>query len=52
MRRQQQDMIDLWLALLTLNAPLPRLPLFLGEELCLTIDLEATYVEACRRLKL
>jgi hypothetical protein len=51
-RRRQEDMIDLWPATLALDQPLPTLPLFLGEELCLPVDLETTYTEACRRLKL
>jgi hypothetical protein len=51
-RRRQEDTIDLWPATLSLGQPLPTLPLFLGEELCLPVDLEATYMEACHRLKL
>jgi hypothetical protein len=51
-RRRQADVIDLWPATLSLGQPLPTLPLFLGVEVCLPIDLEITYMEACRRLKL
>jgi hypothetical protein len=51
-RRRQEDVIDLWPATLSLGQPLPTLPLFLADELCLPLDLEATYMEACRRLKL
>jgi hypothetical protein len=51
-RRKQKEEVDLWPAMLSLGQPLPTLPLFLGEDLCLPIDLEATYAEACGRLKL
>jgi len=51
-RRQQQDVIDLWPTSLSLNGPLPRVPLYLSGELCLSVDLEATYLETCSRLKL
>jgi hypothetical protein len=51
-RRQQEDAIDFWPATLTLGETLSTLPLFLGQELGLPVDLEVTYMEACRRLKL
>jgi Protein of unknown function (DUF4058) len=51
-RRRQEDVIDLWPATLSLGEPLPTLPLFLDEGFCLPIDLEASYMEACHRLKL
>jgi hypothetical protein len=51
-RRKQEDAIDLWPVSLALEETLPTLPLFLGEELCQPVDLEITYMEACRRLKL
>jgi hypothetical protein len=51
-RRKQKEEVDLWPAMLSLGQPLPTLPLFLGEELCLPVDLEGTYAEACGRLKL
>jgi hypothetical protein len=51
-RRRQEDVIDLWPATLSLGQPLPTMPLFLGDKLCLPVDFEATYTEACRRLKL
>jgi len=51
-RRNDRDEVDLWPATLALDQPLPTLPLFLGEQLCLPVDLETTYTEACGRLKL
>lgn len=51
-RRRQEEAIDLWPMTLTLGEPLPTLPLYLGDELCPRVDLETTYTEACRRLKL
>jgi hypothetical protein len=50
--RRQEDVIDLWPAPLSLGQALPMQPLFLDDQLCLPVDLEATYMEACRRLKL
>jgi Protein of unknown function (DUF4058) len=51
-RRNQKEEVDLWPATLSLGQPLPTLPLFLGEEIRLLVDLEGTYAEACGRLKL
>jgi hypothetical protein len=51
-RRRQKEVINLWPTTLSLGQPPPTLPLFLGEDLCLPVDLEATYMEACQRLKL
>jgi hypothetical protein len=50
--RRQEAVIDLWPAPLSLGQALPTQPLFLDDQLCLPVDLEATYMEACRRLKL
>ncbi len=52
LRRQEQEVIDLWPTSLALGQPLPTMPLHLGDELCLPVELETTYVETCRRLKL
>jgi hypothetical protein len=51
-RRDPKDEVDAWLTPLAIGQPLPTLPLALTAELCLPIDLEATYSDACRKLRL
>jgi hypothetical protein len=51
-RREGREEIDLWPAPLALNAALPVLPLALNAEVSVPVDLEATYVDACRRRRL
>src|SRR5438094_828242 len=51
-RREQREEIDLWPNALALGAPLPTLPLALNAEIGLLIDLEATYLDACRRRRI
>jgi hypothetical protein len=51
-RRGEREEIDLWPEPLALAARLPVLPLALNAEICLPVDLEATYVDACRRRRL
>ena len=51
-RRDEAEQIDVWPATLALGELLPTLPLYLTGELCVPVDLEATYSEACRRLRL
>ena len=46
------ERIEVWLASLAVGEPLPLLPLGLTSDLSLPIDLEATYVTACRKLRL
>jgi hypothetical protein len=40
--------LETWAHRLTLAAPLPTLPLWLQTDLCLPLDLEATYLAACK----
>jgi hypothetical protein len=51
-RRQGQEQIDIWPAGLEIAAALPTLPLALNADLCLPVDLEATYMDARRRRRL
>jgi hypothetical protein len=44
--------IDLWPSPLAVGQALPVLPLALNAELCLPLDLEATYTAACQRRRL
>jgi hypothetical protein len=41
--------IETWPVVLVVGQPLPTLPLSLDAERCVPVDLEAAYVEACRR---
>jgi hypothetical protein len=50
--RQEKPEIDLWPSTFTLGATLPLLPLGLTRGLCVPVDFEATYMEACRRLRI
>jgi hypothetical protein len=47
-QRRGQAEIDIWLHALCLGARLPDVPLFLRADLCISLPLEATYVETCQ----
>jgi hypothetical protein len=51
-RRQERNEIDVWPAVLAVGRSLPTLPLALRGNGCLPLDLEATYSEARRRIRL
>lgn len=51
-RRDETEKTEVWLTPLAVGRPLPVLPLALTSELCLPIDLEAAYADACRKLRL
>jgi hypothetical protein len=50
--RQERNEIDLWRELLAVGQPLPTLPLAVRGLGCLPIDLEGTYMEAKRRMRI
>jgi hypothetical protein len=50
--RQDESTIEIWTQTLTVGQELPTLPLALSAELCLPVDLEATYSIACQRRRL
>jgi hypothetical protein len=50
--RDGTQVIEMWPAALAVGSELPTLPLALNAELCLPIDLEATYTAACNRRRL
>lgn len=50
--RQAGEMIEMWPQPLAVGQELPTLPLALSAELCLPINLEATYTAACQRRRL
>jgi hypothetical protein len=50
--RAQAEQIDVWPEPLAIGRSLPVMPLALNAELCLPLDLEATYATACQRRRL
>jgi hypothetical protein len=50
--REEATQIDIWPHVLAVGQALPVLPLWLRGDLCLPIDLETTYAESCRRLRI
>jgi hypothetical protein len=46
------EKIEVWPTLLVVGQPLPRVPLSLGAEWCVPVELEESYREACRRRRL
>lgn len=51
-RRKSADFFDMWPTELFLGQPLPTLPLYLRGDVCVPVELEATYSDASRRLRL
>jgi Protein of unknown function (DUF4058) len=51
-RRGDADQIEVWAEPLAVGRNLPTLPLWLGAELSLPLDLEASYADACRRRRI
>ncbi|MBP3957237.1 DUF4058 family protein [Gemmata sp. G18] len=51
-RRNKEDLIDLWTWPLVVGTALPAVPLALKGYGCVRLDLEATYTEACARLRI
>lgn len=49
LRQETQEHIDSWLTPLAVGDSLPTVPLSLAADLCVGVDLEATYRDACRR---
>jgi hypothetical protein len=52
LRRAEREEIDIWPVSLPLGTSLLTLPLALNASICLPVDLEATYMDACRRRRL
>lgn len=51
-RTKTVEQAQVWLGTLALGEALPAMPLWLSDGPCLRIDLEETYTDACRRLRL
>jgi hypothetical protein len=51
-RQPAVEQIDVWYELLHVGDALPELPLAIDKGICIPLNLEATYREACSRLRL
>ena len=51
-RQDERSTVEVWPEALTLGAPLPRLPLWLGTDFSVPLDLEASYLSACTSLRI
>jgi hypothetical protein len=51
-RRRDVEKIDVWPVALSLGGTLPLLPLALDKGICIPLDLEPAYAEACQRSRL
>ncbi|MFO0811353.1 MAG: DUF4058 family protein [Gemmataceae bacterium] len=47
-----RPLLDVWYAPLVVGQPLPGLPLWLTDDIGVTLDLEASYEETCRTLRI
>ncbi len=52
LRHADSDRIESWPVALAIGDALPTLPLSLDAELCVPVDLDAAYLEACQRRRL
>lgn len=50
--REEQPSLDVWQQPLAVGQPLPTMPLWLRGNLCLPLDLDATYHRTCREQRL
>jgi uncharacterized protein DUF4058 len=46
------NLLDIWTFPLDIGQPLPRLPLWLADDIMISLDLEASYQETCRLLRI
>ena len=49
---RRRGLLDTWYHPLTIGQPLPELPLWLTEDLSVTLDLEGSYEDTCRVLRI
>jgi hypothetical protein len=49
---EQGRQLQAWPTALTLDSPLPQVPLWLGVDICVPLDLEATYQMTCTDLRI
>lgn len=51
-QRAREMQLDIWYELLEVQQPLPTLPLWLLGDVCLRLDLDATYERTCREQRI
>jgi hypothetical protein len=51
-RRNGEAFLDIWRNELTIGEPLPTMPLWLRDSICVRVDLEATYRRSCREQRI
>ena len=51
-KRDADWLIESWMQPLSIGRPLPTLPLWLADDLAVPLDLEASYEDTCRVLRL
>ncbi|MGL6097417.1 MAG: DUF4058 family protein [Fimbriiglobus sp.] len=51
-RKKKAGLLEAWSNALTLGQPLPTLPLWLADDLAVPLDLEPSYEQACRDLRI
>lgn len=51
-RREDKDQVEAWPMALQVGHPLPTVPLSLAADLCVAVNLETSYRDACERRKL
>jgi hypothetical protein len=49
---EQARRLEAWPEPLAVGSPLPRVPLWLGSDICVPLDLEATYQMTCADLRI
>ncbi len=48
----QRPRIEMWAYQLAVGQPLPKLPIWLGDDLAVSLDLESSYEETCQALRI
>ena len=51
-KKDAKWLIESWMQPLSIGQPLPTLPLWLADDLAIPLDLESSYEETCRALRL
>ena len=51
-KKGEMWLLEAWAHALTLGSPLPTLPLWLADDLAVPLELEASYEETCRVLRI
>ena len=51
-RPRRRPVLEVWFYPLTVGQPLPTLPLWLGADRAVPLDLEGSYEDACRVLRI